>query len=253
MSNNPIFAEQANDLLGEELAEQAKDLLGEELAEQAKDLLGEELAEQAKELLGKELAEQAEDLLGEELAEQGNDLLGEELAEQVNDLLSKLQASLSSPSRPLTCLRTKSSSEQAGLLFASRSFACLASSKQASLLFASRSFTCSASSEQAGLLFASRLVACLASFRAGHLPVVYGGTGPPEWPTVALKRQSGHAAALSRQVGHFPTSTTRHTGQPWHGSAKGAKCAPEPPTGPYLPNQWLAYIPAIGRGDLSNP
>ncbi|PLW13593.1 hypothetical protein PCASD_25267, partial [Puccinia coronata f. sp. avenae] len=59
-------------------------------------------------------------------------------------------------------------------------------------------------------------------------------------------------AALSRQVGHFPTSTTHHTRQPWHGTAKGAKCPPEPPTRPYLPNQWPVYIPAIGRGDLSD-
>ncbi|PLW42895.1 hypothetical protein PCANC_17746 [Puccinia coronata f. sp. avenae] len=80
----------------------------------------------------------------------------------------------------------------------------------------------------------------------------YGGTGPPEWPTVVLNHQSGHAAALSRQVGHFPTSTTHHTRQPWHGTAKGAKCPPEPPTRPYLPNQWPVYIPAIGRGDLSD-
>jgi hypothetical protein len=80
----------------------------------------------------------------------------------------------------------------------------------------------------------------------------YGGTGPPEWPTVVLNRQSGHAASLSRQVGHFLTSTTCYTGQPWHGIAKGAKCAPEPPTRPYLPNQWPVYIPAIGQGDLSN-
>jgi hypothetical protein len=82
---------------------------------------------------------------------------------------------------------------------------------------------------------------------------LYVGTGPPEWPTVVLNRQSGHAVALSRQVGHFPTSTTQHTGQLWHGTAKGAKCAPEPPNRPiYLSNQWPVYIPAIGRGDLSN-
>ncbi|PLW51313.1 hypothetical protein PCASD_00954 [Puccinia coronata f. sp. avenae] len=95
-----LFAKQANDLLGKELAKKVNDLLSEcrpacfELGKQSND---KPFAEQANDLLMKsrpacpELGKQANDLLGEIFAEQANDLLSEICTtEQPNGLLAKI-------------------------------------------------------------------------------------------------------------------------------------------------------------------